>query len=435
VAQLVRPSRSAGAAALALLLLVPFLAADARGEACSVEELSGLCAPPTDEKPANRPAEPGAAQPVLTSTSSAAASPDASAGSDAPVRMQMFYAHDCPHCHEALQWLPELERAFPKLVIEKHQVKGDEKARKLFEETAARHGAKVQGVPTFFVGGESFVGFYADQTCAALINKVRELSGRATDKDCEKANQLTVPILGTVRTDRISLPQLTVVLGLLDSMNPCAMWVLTFLLSILVHSHSRRKTLMVGGVFVAASGLVYFAFMAAWLNLFLVIGMHKVITVALALIAIAMGLVNLKELFFFKKGFSLMIPESAKPKIAERVRKILRERSTLLALASTMVLAVFANFVELGCTVGFPAIFTKVLAQRETSALARYGYMALYNTIYVVPLALIVGGFAVTLGHFRLSEKHAKVLKLVSGAVMLALGLVMLLKPELLVVS
>jgi cytochrome c biogenesis protein CcdA len=113
----------------------------------------------------------------------------------------------------------------------------------------------------------------------------------------------------------------------------------------------------------------------------------------------------------------------------------MQERSTAIAFASTAVLAVFANFVELGCTVGFPAIYTKVLADREPSTLVRYAYMALYNLVYVVPLAVIVGLFTATLGHFRLTEKHGKALKLVSGAVMLVLGLIMLIKPELLVVG
>ena len=412
--------------ALALLACaLLFFTSTAGAATCSLDTLESECPASAPAAGAGPEAGPAAAGEV----------PDGGPQSLRPVTLQMFYSHDCPHCHEALEWLPQLERRFPNLVLQTYEVKGSAENRRLFESTAADHRTEVRGVPTFFVGGESIVGFYSDQTCAALLEKVRAGSGLAVDEACERSRELTIPILGTVRADRISLPQLTVVLGLLDSLNPCAMWVLTFLLSILVHSRSRRRTLMVGGVFVVASGLVYFAFMAAWLNLFLVIGMHRAITVALAGIAIGMGLINMKELFFFKKGVSLMIPESAKPMIAERVRRILREKSTLVTFASTAMLALFANFVELGCTVGFPAIFTKVLAQRELGTLGRYGYMALYNAVYVVPLALIVTGFALTMGRFSLSERQAKGLKLVSGAVMLALGLVMLLAPELLAVS
>ena len=241
--------------------------------------------------------------------------------------------------------------------------------------------------------------------------------------------------LASFSRGKVSLLNFTVILGLLDSLNPCAIWVLTFLLSILVYTKQRQRIALIGGVFVLASGLVYFAFMAAWLNLFVVIGMHRLITLLLAAVAIGMGLINVKELFWFKKGVSLSIPDRAKPKIAARVRGIMQERSTTIAFVGTAVLAVFANFVELGCTVGFPAVYTKVLADREPSAVVRYAYMALYNAVYVVPLGVIVGLFTVTLGHFRLTERHGKVLKLVSGVVMLALGLVMLFRPELLVIG
>lgn len=348
--------------------------------------------------------------------------------------LELFYAYDCPHCHEALEWLPELERRYPNLVVHKFEVKAHPENRVRFEQAAALHHSAIKGVPTFFLGDETFVGFYRDQTCAALVEKVRELSGFARDTECERARELKVPLLGTLRVSQLSLLNFTVIIGLLDSLNPCAIWVLTFLLSILVYSKQRRRIAMIGATFVLASGLVYFAFMAAWLNLFVVIGIHRALTLTLAAVAIGMGLINVKEFFWFKQGISLTIPDSAKPKIAARARGILQQQSTAVAFAGTALLAVFANFVELGCTVGFPAIYTKVLADREPSALMRYAYMALYNLVYVVPLAVIVGLFTLTLGHFRITEKQGKALKLLSGIVMLLLGSIMLLKPELLVI-
>jgi cytochrome c biogenesis protein CcdA/thiol-disulfide isomerase/thioredoxin len=404
--------------AVPVVLITLFLAASVQAapDFCSVDEIAGHCASAAQPSPTWLP----------TPTSVATAK---------PVLLEVFYAHDCPHCHEALLWLPELERKYPNLVVQKYEVKANLENRRRFHQTAARHHTTVKGVPTFFLGDTSIVGFYKNQTCAALIEKVHALSGFTPDAECERSQEFSVPLLGTLKTHQVSLLNFTVILGLLDSLNPCAIWVLTFLLSILVYSKQRRRIALIGGTFVLASGLVYFAFMAAWLNLFVVIGMSRVITLVLAAVAICMGLINLKELFWFKQGVSLTIPDSAKPKIGARARGILQERSTAIAFVGTAVLAVFANFVELGCTVGFPAIYTKVLADREPSTAVRYAYMALYNTVYVVPLALIVGLFTATLGHFRLTEKHGKVLKLVSGAVMLALGLVMLLKPELLVVG
>ena len=352
------------------------------------------------------------------------------------VTMKMFYdASGCAHCKGALEWLPELTAAYPNLVVEKIAVNDGAKNKELFIETAKKFGTEPKGLPAFFIGDDVFYGFYKDKTCAGLIDKVRELSGIAEDEACVSEREISVPFLGSIRTDRVSLGQLTLVLGLLDSLNPCAIWVLTFLLSLLAHTRSRKKMLVVGGTFVAISGVIYFAFMAAWLSLFNVIGMHKAITVILGLVAVVMGLINLKELFFFKKGVSLMIPDSAKPKIATRARKILNEQNMVLAIAGTALLAGFANVVELGCTVGLPAIFTKVLSSRGISTGGQLGYMALYNVYYVIPLALIVGAFVWTMGHFRVTEKTGKVLKLVSGTVMLALGIIMLVKPSLLVLG
>ena len=352
------------------------------------------------------------------------------------VVMTMFYdSSACSHCKGALEWLPELQTSYPNLTVEKFAVNEDPQNRERFVETAKKFGTEPQGLPAFFIGDDAFFGFYRDKTCAGLIDKVRELSGITEDEACASEKEISVPFLGSIRTDRVSLGQLTLVLGLLDSLNPCAIWVLTFLLSLLAHTRSRRKILMVGGTFVIISGLVYFAFMAAWLSLFHVIGMHKAITIVLGGVAIVMGLINLKELFFFKKGVSLMIPDSAKPKIATRARKILNEQNMVLAFVGTALLAGFANIVELGCTVGLPAIFTKVLSSRGIGTGTQLAYMALYNVYYVVPLAIIVGIFTWTMGHFRVTEKTGKVLKLISGTVMLALGLIMLVKPDLLVLG
>jgi len=148
-----------------------------------------------------------------------------------------------------------------------------------------------------------------------------------------------------------------------------------------------------------------------------------------------MGLINVKEFFFFKKGVSLMIPEKAKPKLFEKMRRVMNEQDIWLAFAGTVALAFFVNLIELACTIGFPAIYTRVLSIQHIGTLPKYLYMALYNLYYVIPLGAIVLLFVFTMGKYRFQEKHAKVLKLVSGVLMLALGLILVLKPDLLVFS
>ncbi|HNT27281.1 MAG TPA: hypothetical protein PKH10_03785, partial [bacterium] len=153
----------------------------------------------------------------------------------------------------------------------------------------------------------------------------------------------------------------------------------------------------------------------------------------LGIVALVMGLINIKDYFFFKKGVSLMIPESAKGKLYDRMRRILGSKNTFLAFAGTVALAFFVNLIELGCTIGLPAIYTRVLSIQKIGTAAKYGYMALYNIYYVIPLVLIVALFMFSMQKFRLDERHARVLKLISGILMLVLGLFLVFKPEWLV--
>jgi cytochrome c biogenesis protein CcdA len=148
-----------------------------------------------------------------------------------------------------------------------------------------------------------------------------------------------------------------------------------------------------------------------------------------------MGLVNIKELFFFKKGFSLMITDGAKNELAGKIRGIINAHDTAAMLGATVLLAVFVNLIELGCTIGLPAVFTRVLSVRDAGLAEKYWYMAVYNAAYVIPLLLIVSLFILTMGRYRMTESHGKLLKGISGVLMLLLGLLMLFRPEALLLN
>jgi hypothetical protein len=218
----------------------------------------------------------------------------------------------------------------------------------------------------------------------------------------------------------------------LDAFNPCAFFVLLSLLSLMVHAKSRLRIGIVGGVFVFFSAAMYFVFMAAWLNLFLVLGSLQWITIAAGLVALGIGALSIKDYVYFGQGPSLSIPESAKPGLFERMRRLIGMRSFAGLLAGTVVLAIAANSYELLCTSGFPLVYTKVLTMHDLPSAARYGYLALYNIVYVIPLLLVVVVFTATLGSRRLSETEGRTLKLVSGLMMAGMGLVLILAPELL---
>jgi hypothetical protein len=217
-----------------------------------------------------------------------------------------------------------------------------------------------------------------------------------------------------------------------DAFNPCAFFVLLFLLSLLAHAHSRRRMLLVGGVFVLFSGLLYFLFMAAWLHFFLVLEGLRAVTLIAGLVAGVLAVINIKDFFLAGQGPSLEIPEGRKPGLFARMRGLLAADSLAAMLAGTVVLALAANTYELLCSTGFPLVYTRALTLNELSTAGYYFYLAFYNLVYVLPLLVIVVVFTFTLGSRKLGAGEGRVLKLLSGLMMLGLGVVLVAAPELL---
>lgn len=245
-----------------------------------------------------------------------------------------------------------------------------------------------------------------------------------------KDDNIEVPVLGRLSASKLGMPLFTVAIGLVDGFNPCAMWVLLFLLSILVNLKDRQRILAIAGTFVIVSGLAYFAFMAAWLNVFILIGYLRPIQICLALLALVIGMVHIKDFFAFKRGFSLSIPESAKPGLYARVRKIVTAENLTAAIAGAFVLAVLVNLIELLCTAGLPALYTNILVQQGFSSSVRYSYLGLYILAYMFDDGLMVGIVVMTLSKKKLQESHGRWLKLISGSAIFILGVIMLFKPE-----
>ena len=241
-----------------------------------------------------------------------------------------------------------------------------------------------------------------------------------------------MPVIGAVTLDSLSLPVLTVTLASLDAFNPCAFFVLMFLLSLMVHAKNRKRMLLIGGVFVLFSALIYFVFMAAWLNVFLLIGELQMITLIAGIVAVIFALINIKDYFWFKAGPSLSIPDSAKPGLFKRMREVVASGSMGPMLVSTVLLAIVANSYELLCTAGFPMVYTRALTLADLESWQYYAWLAAYNVIYVLPLLAIVTVFVKTMGARKLTEAEGRLLKLISGFMMLGFGLLLLVAPNLL---
>jgi glutaredoxin len=354
-------------------------------------------------------------------------------------RIEAFVREGCPHCAAAEAFLAELQKERPALAVVVRDVQQEPAALERLKELARETGTGTVRVPAIHVRGQLIVGFSPEAGTDRLVRAAlagRRAPAATAAAACEAEESLACPkgngmaeeefslgLFGrTVTLADVGLPLFTLAMGLLDGFNPCSMWVLLLMISLLAPLNDRRRMVAIGGTFVLIQGIAYFVFMAAWLNLFLLIGMSSAVTLAVAAIAIVAGLVNLKDFVAFGRGLSLSIPASAKPNIYQRMRGLLHAPTMGAAIAGAAVLAVLVQVVEFMCTSGFPALFTRILTLRDLPAASYYGYMALYNAAYMVDDIVVLGIGVALLSRHRLQEREGRVLKLVSGLVMVGLG-------------
>ncbi|MEQ8667873.1 MAG: hypothetical protein RIC12_01790 [Pirellulales bacterium] len=301
--------------------------------------------------------------------------------------------------------------------------------------------AQVEGMVSQALFHQLVAGFFWEHSVDESIDPLPigglPVPGEANDEANQTNNSfgnlvddtITLPWIGEVRVSELGMPLFTLSVGLIDGFNPCAMWVLLFLLAVLVNLKSRSKMLAVAGTFVIISGVAYFAFIAAWLNVLGWIGLLRPVQITLAVLAIVVGTVHVKDFFAFHRGISFSIPESAKPGIYARVRSIVSAENLSAAIAGAAVLAVLVNIVELLCTAGLPALYSQILTMQGLPWWQNYLYLLLYILAYMFDDTLMVAAVVATMGRPKMQETHGRWLKLLSGTVILALGLVMLLRP------
>jgi glutaredoxin len=364
--------------------------------------------------------------------------------------IEVFIRDGCPHCAKAELFLQALKKKQPALKIIIQDVSKESAALQRLQAIAEQQQTGTVRVPAFFVGGQLIVGYSDEITTGQLIRQalaqaktpptplnhdVAASCEAETSLSCEGGPNLSpatdtpfeLDFLGhTLSLDEIGLPLFTLAMGLLDGFNPCSLWVLVLMISLLAPMQNRLRMFAIAGTFVAVEGIAYFIFMTAWLNLFLLIGLSRISEIAIAAIAIGAGLVNLKDFWFFGWGFSLSIPDSAKPGIYARIRRILTAQNLVGAMIGAVVLAILVQMVEFMCTSGFPALYTRILTLSQLNTVSYYAYLLLYNLAYMFDDIIFLSIGIITLSQRRLQEKEGRWLKLISGLVMVGLGLYLL---------
>ena len=344
--------------------------------------------------------------------------------------VEIFSEAGCPHCANAYRFLNQLQSEYPQISVIKRDVFEDNDNLKRFIELSEAFNIERPGVPSFYICGEFLVGFDSHSTAELIIQLLGLSSNQAMPTATPSDGEVNLPWIGKINVQQYGLLAFTIIIGLIDGFNPCAMWVLLFLLSLLVNLQNRKRILMVAGTFVLVSGAVYFAFMAAWLNIFLIIGFSRTLQIIVAAIAIIIGAVHIKDFFAWKRGITLSIPESSKSRLYARIRQVIHAENILVALLGVIVVAILVNFLELLCTAGLPALYTQILSSQTLSLFQYYYYLVIYNLAYIFDDALMVSIVIYTLHRYKIQELQGRWLKLFSGSMILLLGGLLLFAPN-----
>lgn len=345
--------------------------------------------------------------------------------------LYVFWSVDCPHCQRQKPFLASLEARYPQLRLKQMELSRSDTYHRRFAEMASAHGRAPNAVPMLFFDGQVWSGDSA-QIRTELEQALERRFGSLSLIPHPDERHLNLPLLGTINTEQASIALLTLLIAFVDGFNPCSLWVLTLLLGLVINSGSRGRIALVGLTFLTTTALIYGAFIAGVFSVLSYILYLTWVQWLVAAFALLFGLVNIKDFFWFKRGFSFTIADSHKPGIYRRLRQLTHTRlSGLALLGTTIVMAAGIALVELPCTAGFPVVWSGIMAEREISGIRFVLLLGLYLLVYLLIELAVFFTALFTLSMGRFNESHGRLLKLYGGAIMVALALALLIQPEL----
>lgn len=374
---------------------------------------------------------------------------------DSIICAAVFVKSSCPHCQAILPVIKSIKQSY-NLEFPIHNVEGDNHCLDILNIYKKRYQIEtITGFPiafvsdTYLIGEKQITKYFETEVKNCLKNNclcpIDPISASppyipgpgevSSDKKIQENVTICPPIIGciTFTPGQTNLLYFTLLIGIVDGVNPCTMWVLSFLLGLLLYTGSRRRIIFVGLVYLATVYSVYFLFMVAWLETFKIIQYINTIRITIGVLAILAGLINIKDFFHYGKGISLVIPKRFKPFLIKQMRNLTKEESKWALISGSFFLAAAASLIELPCTAGFPIIYTQILISQAVSMTTYYLYIALYCVIYIIPDTMVLIIFLIFMSRKRkFTEKEGRWLKLFGGIIMFVLGIIMLLKPELL---
>ncbi|MFC1727050.1 hypothetical protein ACFL0Y_00835 [Patescibacteria group bacterium] len=356
-----------------------------------------------------------------------------------------FWSKTCSHCSREKDFLIDLVQKYPQLEIRDFEVSASQENLKLLQKVGKELSAK-GGVPFTVVGKYHFVGYLDDETTGKEIEEAVNcyleegcrdvvaglINGSEPEETSNRAipETLSLPLIGNMETKNLSLPVLTFIIALLDGFNPCAMWALLFLISLLLGMKDKKRMWLLGTTFIVASGVVYFLFMTAWLNLFLFLGFVLWVRLLIGLVALAAGGWSLRDYWVNRDGSCKTVGDKKKEKIFNKIRQMTQRKELWLALGGIILLAFAVNLIELVCSAGLPAIYTQILSLTELPRWQYYGYLLFYILIFMLDDLFVFFIAMITLRATGIQNKYARWSRLIGGALMVVIGLLLLFKPE-----
>lgn len=372
---------------------------------------------------------------------------------DSDLNIYFFRGEGCPHCEDEKKLLDQITTENPRIKVYDYEIFYNSQNAKLLYSISKTLGVPYRGVPYTIIGDKVFEGYSEYPTADDILEQVDKCLKRSCEDSVAEIvgvnkaepkpiveekkpegwpEKIKTPWNSEINTANISLPVLTIIMGTLDGFNPCAMWTLIFLISLLVNMGDKKRMWILGSTFIFVSGAVYFIFMSAWLNLLLFIGAVIWIRITIGLVALVAGIYNLKEYYENKAGVCKVSTNESHKKIFDRLKEVVYEKNFLLALAGIMILAFAVNLVEVICSAGFPAIYTRVLTLSNLPTWQYYFYILFYIFFYMLDDIIV---FALSMWALKITgvtTKYSRWSNLIGGLILVILGIILILKPELL---
>ena len=342
------------------------------------------------------------------------------------ISLYLFKGAECPHCAEEKKWLETIKEDYKDyLNVYEFEVWHNEENAKYYEEVKEIMKSKTTSVPFTVVGKYYYIGF-SDTTASNIENKIKEYAELKSNP-----NQVSIPILGKINMKTVSIPIVAVVLGFIDGFNPCAMWILLFLINMFLGHKDKKKSWILGFTFLIISGLIYFLSMLG-MNIVLSVVAINWLKIAIAIFILIAGILNLKKYLRTRKEEAgcEIVDDKKRKKLVTKVKKIMNTKSFLLSLIGVALLATSVNLIELACSLGFPMIFTEILTINHIEGFVRILYLLIYIFFYMIDDIAVFTISMITLEATGITNKYNKLCTLVSAIIMIIMGLLLILKPD-----